>query len=39
VPDEHNRVLTYREIASLLADYMNDMGFTHVELMPVMEHP
>jgi 1,4-alpha-glucan branching enzyme len=39
VPEEHNRVLTYREIAPLLADYMNDMGFTHVELMPVMEHP
>ena len=39
VPEEHNRVLTYREIAPLLADYLNDMGFTHVELMPVMEHP
>src|SRR5260370_39893854 len=39
VLEEHNRVLTYREIAPLLADYLNDMGFTHVELMPVMEHP
>ena len=33
------RSLTYREIAPLLADYARDMGFTHVEIMPVMEHP
>jgi len=33
------RPLTYRELASALADYVHDMGFTHVELMPVMEHP
>jgi 1,4-alpha-glucan branching enzyme len=38
-PDDAERFLTYREIAPLLADYMNDMGFTHVEFMPVMEHP
>jgi len=38
-PEEHNRWLTYREIAPLLADYVRDMGFTHVELLPVMEHP
>jgi 1,4-alpha-glucan branching enzyme len=31
--------MTYRELAPLLADYCVDMGFTHVELMPVMEHP
>jgi 1,4-alpha-glucan branching enzyme len=31
--------LSYREIAPLLADYVVDMGFTHVELLPVMEHP
>ncbi len=31
--------LSYREIAPLLADYVTDTGFTHVELMPVMEHP
>jgi 1,4-alpha-glucan branching enzyme len=31
--------LNYREIAHLLADYCNQMGFTHVELMPVAEHP
>ncbi|HEX4931703.1 MAG TPA: 1,4-alpha-glucan branching protein GlgB, partial [Gemmatimonadaceae bacterium] len=39
VPEEGNRSLTYREIAPLLADYVTRMGFTHVELMPVMEHP
>ena len=36
---EEFRSLSYREIAPLLADYARDMGFTHVELMPVMEHP
>jgi 1,4-alpha-glucan branching enzyme len=35
VPDEGNRWLTYREIAPLLADYLHDAGFTHVELLPV----
>jgi 1,4-alpha-glucan branching enzyme len=39
VPEEGHRQLTYREIAPMLADYAIDMGFTHVELMPVMEHP
>ena len=39
VPDDGDRMLTYREIAPLLADYVTRMGFTHVELMPVMEHP
>ena len=39
VPEEGNRSLTYREIAPRLADYVEKMGFTHVELMPVMEHP
>ena len=33
------RVLTYRELGEELADYCVQMGFTHVELMPVMEHP
>ena len=36
---EGNRSLTYRELADELADYVADMGFTHVELLPVMEHP
>ncbi len=31
--------LTYRELADLLPPYVEDLGFTHVELMPVMEHP
>ena len=34
-----NRWLTYREIAHKLADYVHDMGYTHVELMPITEHP
>lgn len=37
--DEGNRVLTYRELAHELADYVKEMGFTHVELLPVSEHP
>ena len=39
VPGENNRHLTYRELAHAVADYANELGFTHVELMPVMEHP
>ncbi len=39
VAGEHGRSLGYRELALELADYACDMGFTHVELMPVMEHP
>jgi 1,4-alpha-glucan branching enzyme len=39
VPEEGNRFLTYREIAHYLVDYMKEMGFTHVEFLPVMEHP
>jgi 1,4-alpha-glucan branching enzyme len=38
-PLEGNRPLSYLELADELADYVNDMGFTHVELLPVMEHP
>ena len=33
------RHLTYRELAPMLVDYLTRAGFTHVELMPVMEHP
>jgi len=39
VPEEHNRPLTYRETAPRLAEYVGQMGFTHVEFLPVMEHP
>ncbi len=38
-PEDGNRPLTYREAAPALAAYAKDMGFTHVELMPIMEHP
>jgi 1,4-alpha-glucan branching enzyme len=39
VPEEGNRWLTYREMAVQLADYVHDAGYTHVEFLPVMEHP
>ena len=39
VPEEGDRFLSYRELAPRLADYVTAMGFTHVELLPVMEHP
>jgi len=39
VQADNNRSLSYREMAHQLADYVVDMGFTHVELLPVMEHP
>ncbi|HMA53958.1 MAG TPA: alpha-amylase family glycosyl hydrolase, partial [Acidobacteriota bacterium] len=39
VPEEGNRFLNYREAAPLLADYVKGMGFTHVEFLPMMEHP
>ncbi|MEM1323368.1 MAG: 1,4-alpha-glucan branching protein GlgB [Bacteroidota bacterium] len=37
--EEEKRSLTYRELATELVDYVKDMGFTHVELMPIMEYP
>jgi len=39
VPEEGNRRLTYRELADKLVAHVKRLGFTHVELMPVMEHP
>ncbi len=39
VPDEGDRPLTYRELAEQLPAYVADLGFTHVELLPVAEHP
>jgi 1,4-alpha-glucan branching enzyme len=39
VPEEHNRPLSYREIARKLADHVQRLNFTHVQLLPVMEHP
>lgn len=37
--EEDNRSLRYPEMAHELVDYVKDMGFTHVEFLPVMEHP
>ncbi len=39
VTEEENRPLTYREMAPLLADYVTQKGFTHVEFLPLKEHP
>ena len=39
VAEEGNRSLTYRELAHKLAEYVKGMGFTHVEFLPIMEHP
>ncbi len=38
-PDQGNRSLTYAEHAHELVDYVLDMGFTHIELLPITEHP
>jgi 1,4-alpha-glucan branching enzyme len=38
-PEQGQRWLTYRELADELPAYVKDMGFTHIELLPVMEHP
>ena len=37
--EENNRPFSYREMASALADYVLEMGFTHVEFLPLKEHP
>ncbi len=39
VPEDGNRWLGYREIAKPLADYVNELGFTHIEFLPLTEHP
>jgi 1,4-alpha-glucan branching enzyme len=39
VPEEGNRSFSYSELAARLADYVTRMGFTHVEFLPLMEHP
>ncbi|MGH7966811.1 MAG: 1,4-alpha-glucan branching protein GlgB [Candidatus Binatia bacterium] len=39
MPEEENRSLTYRELAHHLPAYVRKMGFTHVEFLPLMEHP
>jgi 1,4-alpha-glucan branching enzyme len=37
--EDANRPFTYRELAPMLADYVTEMGFTHIEVMPIAEHP
>src|SRR4029453_3949672 len=39
VPEEKGRYLTYAELAARLIPYVKEMGYTHIELLPVMEHP
>ena len=39
VPQEHDRWLTYRELADQLIPYVKSLGYSHIELLPVMEHP
>lgn len=39
ITEENNRFLTYRELAEKLIPYVKEMGFTHIELLPVAEHP
>jgi 1,4-alpha-glucan branching enzyme len=39
VPEESNRYLTYRELAVRLIPYVKNLGFTHIELLPITEYP
>jgi len=39
VPEEGNRSLSYRELAATLPEHAQQMGFTHVEFLPIMDHP
>ncbi len=39
IPEDHDRWLTYREFGDQLIPYVRDLGYTHIELLPIMEHP
>ncbi len=39
IPEEEGRYLTYRELAERLIPYAKEMGYTHIELLPITEHP
>lgn len=39
IPDEENRFLTYEELADQMIPYVKDMGYTHIEIMGIVEHP
>ncbi len=39
VPEDHNRWLNYHELGDQLIPYAKDLGYTHIELLPIMEHP
>jgi 1,4-alpha-glucan branching enzyme len=39
IPEDANRYLTYGELAERLIPYVKEMGYSHIELLPVMEHP
>lgn len=39
VPEDNDRWLTYRELAERLIPYVKELGYTHIELLPVTEHP
>jgi 1,4-alpha-glucan branching enzyme len=39
IPEDNHRYLTYAELAAALIPYVQSMGYTHIELLPVMEHP
>ena len=39
VPEQHDRWLTYHELGDQLIPYVKNLGYTHIELLPVMEHP
>ena len=39
IPNEHNRWLSYRELADHLIPYVKNLGYTHIEMLPISEHP